>query len=87
MSDYRGMHFEAAGSAINAIGELQELFAAATDKCEQVIGAILEATGSTETESASNAMNAIQGVRQQIDELFGMTNLAVEEMRRYQGGF
>lgn len=87
MTDYRGDHSGAVQAAIYAVGELQDVLAMATDRCEMAIGACIGATGASEVESAQNAMNALQGVKDEIDRLFGMTNVAKEELIRYGGGF
>ncbi len=87
MSDYRGEHFGAVHAAIDAVGRLQELLAMATEQCDVAVGAILVSTGSTEVESARNAMDFIAGSKDRLDEIYGATQAAVAELERYAGGF
>lgn len=87
MSDYREQHSGAVAASIDAISRLQELLAVATEQCDVAMGAILSATGSSEVESARNAMEFIAGCKTRIDETYSMAHGAVEELRRYGGGF
>jgi hypothetical protein len=87
VGDYRGDHLGAVFAALDAIGELQGILASASEQCDVAMGAVIGATGAAEVESAQNAMNFIQGARERLVEVFGMTNAAVEELRRYGGGF
>lgn len=87
MSDYRGEHYGSVHAAIDAVGRLQELLAMATEQCDVAVGAILASTGSTEVESARNAMDFIAGSKDRIDEIYGATQAAVAELERYVGGF
>lgn len=77
----------AVAAAIDAIGGLQERISVATEACDVAVGAILGCTGASNVESAVNAMNMIQGVKDRLDEIFGATQTAVEEMERYGRGF
>lgn len=85
--DFRGQHSGAAYAAIESLGELQGILASATEQADVAMAAVIGATGASAVESAQNAMNAIEGARGRIAEVFGMVNVAVEEMRRYAGGF
>jgi hypothetical protein len=77
----------AAFSAIDAVALLQEHLAMATQQTDVAMGSILSATGSTEVESARNALDFIAGIREQLTEIYGMSEAAVAELRRYMGGF
>jgi hypothetical protein len=84
---YEG-HQEAVAGAKEVVGELQELLAAATDKAEQAIGAIIMAVGQNpNVESSQNAMNFIALAKQQIEEVYQSTIAANAELDRYAGGF
>lgn len=87
MSSAQENHAAAAYGAIDAIGQLQEMLAVATDRAEMAMGAILEATGSTEVESARNALDYLAGAKERVNESYGMCVNAVAELRRYAGGF
>lgn len=87
MSDPWGQHAAAVNAAIDAVGSLQERISVATEACDVAMGAILACTGSSNVESAVNAMNFIQGIKARLDEMFGASQLAVEELERYQRGF
>lgn len=73
--------------AIERIGELQEVLAMATDRVELAIGMTISATGDTETESGRNALAFLAGVKERVDEAYGMSQQAVAELQRYRGGF
>lgn len=87
MSDAWGGHQAAVYVAINNVGELQESLSAAIDAAERAIGATVEATGQSQMESAANALGALNGIKDRIQEIFGMSNMALEELRRYLNGF
>lgn len=87
MSQPWEQHQAAVGAATDAIGSLQEAISMATERCDTAIGAILASTGSTEVESARNAMAALQQAKAMLDEVFGITEQAVEETLRYGRGF
>lgn len=87
MGDYRGDHYGAVENAINAISSIQEFIAMATQQTDVAMGAILSATGSTQIESAQNAMNFIAGTRDKLEETYAATEQAVAELHRYQEGF
>lgn len=85
--DSRDQHAGAVNNAIDAVGGLQERLSVATEACDVAVGAILESTGSSSVESASNAMNILQGIKMRIEECFAMSQGAVEELERYGRGF
>lgn len=87
MSEPWDNHQAAVSGAIEKIGELQESLARATDQAETAIGAVLESIGSTEVASARNAMDFLSGVKERVDEAYGMSRNAVAELERYRGGF
>jgi hypothetical protein len=87
MGDYRGEHFGAVHAAIDAVAVLQERLAMATEQSDVALGAILACTGSTQVESGTNALNFIAGIKDRIDECFGVAEQAIAELHRYAGGF
>lgn len=87
MSDYREEHAGAVYAAIDAIGRLQELLAVATEQCDVAVGTIVSSTGSTEVESARNALETMSGCKEKIEEVFGMSIEAIDDLRKYAGGF
>jgi hypothetical protein len=82
-----GGHQAAVYVAINNVGELQEALSMATDACERAIGAVLEGTGESHVESAQNAVSYLAGVKERVQECFGMSETAKAELQRYMGGF
>lgn len=86
MSDWEA-HQAAVTGAQDAIGRVQEAISMATEQCDAAIGAILSATGSTQVESAQNAMRYMQEVKARLDETFGISQQAIEETQRYGRGF
>jgi hypothetical protein len=87
MGDFRGQHWEATHAAIDAVGVLQERLAMATEQSEVALGAVLACTGSTQVESGQNALNFLAGIKDRIEECFGVAEQAVAELQRYAGGF
>jgi hypothetical protein len=87
VSDVREQHAGAVHSAIESIGEIQDLLAMATERCEMAMGAVVSATGSTQVESARAAVDSIAGCKDRIQEIHGMMSNAVDELRRYSEGF
>lgn len=87
MSDAWGAHQAAVANAIDAIGRVQEAISMGTEQCDQATGAILSAVGSTNVESAVNAMQYLQEVKARLDETFAISQQAVEECERYGRGF
>jgi hypothetical protein len=87
MSGAWGEHAAAAAMAIDAVARIQEAIAMGTEQCDQAVGAVLNATGSTEIESARNAMAMVQHAKYLLDEAYGACSNAVAEMERYRGGF
>jgi hypothetical protein len=82
-----GEHQAAAAAATAAVAQIQEVCAMGTERCDQAVGTILNAVGSTEMESARNAMSMIQHAKYLFDEAYGACNNAVAELERYRGGF
>ena len=88
MSDPWGAHAQACGFAIAELQGLQHFLGAAREKADQTVGAIIMATGEQNTtESGRNAVEHAAAVRDRIPEMIGMLEVAVQEMRRYRGGF
>lgn len=87
MPDSWETHQAAAASAITAVARAQEFIAITTEQLDVAMGAILEATGSTEVQSATNALDFIAGAKERVQEAYGMTSAAVFEIERYKGGF
>lgn len=87
MSDAWGGHQAAAFVAINTIGELQEALSITTDACERTIGAIQEAIGQSQVQSALNAIRFIAGIRERMNEDYAMAEQAKAELERYVNGF
>lgn len=87
MSDAWGAHQAAVSNAVDAMGRVQECISMGTEACDTAIGALLSATGSTGVDSAANAINYMAEVKARLDEIFGITQQAVEEAERYGRGF
>lgn len=87
MSDAWGGHRAAAYDAIDAVGEVQDAMAQATDACDRAMGAIMEAVGQSQVESATNALQFVGGIKDRVEECFGMSQQAVADLDRYAGGF
>lgn len=83
----REVHQGAVQGAIQTIGEVQETLAVATNHCDVAMGAVIEATGAAEVDSAQNAMNYLAGAKEKIDEAYRALLVAAEELRRYGDGF
>ena len=80
-------HAGAVAAAIERVGELQEALAMATDRAESAIGMTLESTGSTEVDSARNALDFLSGAKERVEEAYRMSQQATAELQRYRGGF
>lgn len=87
MSDAWGGHQAAVAVAIDNVGEIQDRLAAIKDLCDRAYGAIAEAVGQSQVESAANARDFIAGIQERCNESYGMANQAAAELRRYAGGF
>lgn len=82
-------HHEAVAAAKHAIGELQETLSLATDKQDEAQTLTALATGGSEasTEAGFNAFEFIAVLREKIQEVYRVTEQAVAELDRYDGGF
>lgn len=87
MSDYWSSHQGAVAAAIERIADLKEALAMATDRAETAVGLTLESVGATETESGRNALDFLAGVKERVNEAYGMAMQAEQELNRYRGGF
>lgn len=86
VSDWEA-HQAAINNATDAMGGVQEAISMATERCDTAIGAILSATGASQVDSARNAMSYMQEVKNRLEEIFRITQQAVEEAQRYGRGF
>ena len=83
-------HQAAVSVAKTAIGEVQELLSAVTDKLEnRVIEAVMNATGgeNCNMESGRIAFQWTSGLRDSIDEIYRVTDNIIAELNRYGDGF
>ena len=87
MSDAWGGHRAAAFAAVSAIGDLQEALSLATDATERAMGAVAEAVGNSLVDAAAQAQGTLAGVTDRIQEIYGMTNAAKDDLERYIAGF
>lgn len=86
MSDWQS-HQASVAAAIDAIGRVQEAISMGTEQCDSAMGAVFSAVGAMNVESASNAVAYLQEVKSRLDETFGISQQAVEELERYGRGF
>lgn len=87
MTDAWGGHQAAVFAAINAVGELEEGLSLVSDAADRAIGAVQEATGQSQVESALNAIRFIGGIRERMQENYAMAERAKAELERYMAGF
>jgi uncharacterized protein (UPF0333 family) len=84
----RDDHYAEVEVAIAAVAELQEVISMLSNRQEQTMGAVIMAVGSNpNVESAQNSMSFIQEISNRADEMMRITQAAIEELRRYGGGF
>lgn len=84
----REEHYAAVDNAKYAVGEMQELLSALTERQESAMGAVIMVVGQNpNVESAQNAMNFTAEVRNRVEEIYTITNGIIAELERYQGGF
>jgi len=88
MTDARGAHSDAVDAAIHAVGEVEEMLSATTDRTDSLMGAVIHATGSNPwVESAQNAMNFTAEIKNRIEEIYRIAEGVKAELERYKGGF
>jgi hypothetical protein len=89
VTDAHGQHAEAVAFAGAEVEGLQHLLGACVEKADQAVGAVYNAVGSetAAVESARNALESVAHIRDTIRELMGSAEVAIQELRRYRGGF
>lgn len=85
----RDEHNEAVGFAGQHIeNELLPLILAAKDKVDETVGMVANAVGGNpNAESGQNALGAIAGLTEKLEECANACHLAIAELNRYGGGF
>jgi hypothetical protein len=85
----REEHAASVYTAKNAIGEVQGHLATIRDLSEGNIGLVAAATGgnAATNESAQNAFVGAVSLLELIDNLYRTTEMIVNELDRYAGGF
>jgi hypothetical protein len=85
--DPRQQHEDAVNLALGDAEAFQLLIGTAREKGDETVMSIARAVGSSNMESAANALNTAADIRDRLAELYGKVEVVAQELRRYGSGF